>query len=428
MSKLTVSEVDAWEILDSRGYPTVQVEVILAGGTRGTAAVPSGASTGQREAVELRDGDVRRFRGKGVLQAVRNVVEIIGPAVRGSDASRQADIDRRLRELDGTPNKARLGANAILAVSMAVARAAAAATEQPLYRYLGGAQATLLPVPMLNVINGGRHAVNHLDFQEFMIVPHGAPTFAEAMRWASETYHTLREVLVKRGLATGVGDEGGFAPDLHGHEEALALLVESIERAGYRPGDQIAIALDPAASEFSDGGRYTLERSARGTLSAAEMVELYRDALQRFPVILIEDGLGEDDWDGWRLLTRELGNRIQLIGDDIFVTNPDIIRKGIAEGVANGVLIKLNQIGTVSETIEAIEVARNAGYHVLASHRSGETEDTFLADFTVATGAGQLKTGAPCRGERIGKYNRLMRIEAELSERAQFAGRGSGTS
>jgi enolase len=299
---------------------------------------------------------------------------------------------------------------------------------QPLYRYLGGPDAVLLPVPMLNVINGGRHALNHLDFQEFMIVPHGAPTFAEAMRWASETYHTLRDVLAKRGLATGVGDEGGFAPDLHGHEEVLALLVEAIERAGYQPGEQIAIALDPAASEFSEAGRYTLERSAKGTLTAAEMVELYRDAVQRFPIILIEDGLGEDDWDGWRLLTRNLGSRIQLIGDDIFVTNPNIIRKGIAEGVANGVLIKLNQIGTVTETIEAITVARSAGYHILASHRSGETEDAFLADFTVATSAGQIKTGAPCRGERTAKYNRLMRIEAELGDRAQFAGKLGGRS
>jgi len=421
MGKLTVEGVQAWEILDSRGYPTIQVEVSLADGVRGSAAVPSGASTGQREAVELRDGDVHRFRGRGVQQAVRNVIETIGPAIRGLDASRQAEIDQRLCELDGTPNKQRLGANAILGVSMAVARAAAAAMQQPLYRYLGGADATLLPVPMLNVINGGRHALNHLDFQEFMIVPHGAPSFAEAMRWASETYHTLRDVLVKRGLGTGVGDEGGFAPDLHGHEEVLALLVEAIERAGYRPGEQIAIALDPAASEFSETGRYTLERSQMGTLSAAEMVELYRDALRRFPIILIEDGLGEDDWDGWRLLTRELGSRVQLIGDDIFVTNPGIIRKGIREGVANGVLIKLNQIGTVTETIEAIHIAQQAGYHLLASHRSGETEDTFLADFAVATSAGQIKTGAPCRSERTAKYNRLMRIEAELGERAQFA-------
>ncbi|HUI24495.1 MAG TPA: phosphopyruvate hydratase [Candidatus Kryptonia bacterium] len=426
MSERAIAGVQAWEILDSRGLPTIEVEVVLGGGVRASAAVPSGASTGQREAVELRDGDKQRFTGKGVLRAVRNVMEIIGPAVRGYDATRQAEIDQRMCELDGTPNKARLGANATLGVSMAVARAAAAATKQPLYRYLGGADATLLPVPMLNVINGGRHALNRLDFQEFMIVPHGAPTFAEAMRWASETYHALRGLLATRGLGTAVGDEGGFAPDLRSHEEALETLVGAIEAAGYRPGEQIAIALDPAASEFFDAGSYNLERSDGGRRSAADMIAWYRDTIDRFPIILIEDGLAEDDWDGWRLLTCELGDRVQLIGDDIFVTNPAIIRKGIAEGIANGVLIKLNQIGTVTETIEAMRIARDAGYRVLASHRSGETEDTFLADFTVATSAGQLKTGAPCRGERTAKYNRLMRIEAELGERARFAGVGRG--
>jgi enolase len=423
MSASTITNVRAWEILDSRGQPTLEVEVELSGGTCGSAAVPSGASTGQREAVELRDGDPRRFHGKGVQQAVRNVVETIGPALRGHDATRQAEIDQRLLELDGTPNKAHLGANAVLGVSMAVARAAAAATRQPLYRYLGGAEATLLPVPMLNVINGGRHALNRLDFQEFMIVPHGAPTFAEALRWASETYHALREVLAKRGLGTAVGDEGGFAPDLRSHEEALETLVAAIEAASYQPGAQIAIALDPAASEFCNAGTYSLERSGGGRRSAADMVAWYRNAVERFPIILIEDGLSEDDWDGWKLLTRELGGRIQLVGDDIFVTNPAIIRRGIAEGVANAALIKLNQIGTVTETIEAIKVSHDAGYRVLASHRSGETTDTFLADFTVATSAGQIKTGAPCRGERTAKYNRLMRIEAELGERARFAPR-----
>ena len=422
MSKSTITNVWAWEILDSRGQPTVEVEVELTGGIRGSAAVPSGASTGQHEAVELRDGDAQRFRGKGVQRAVRNVVDTIGPALRGHDATRQVEIDQRMCELDGTSNKARLGANATLGVSMAVARAAAAATAQPLYRYLGGNDATLLPVPMLNVINGGRHALNRLDFQEFMIVPHGAPTFAEAMRWASETYHALREALARRGLGIAVGDEGGFAPDLRSHEEALETLVAAIEAAGYRPGDQIAIALDPAASEFFDAGTYNLERSGGSRRSAAEMVAWYRDAVERFPIILIEDGLSEDDWDGWKLLTHALGGRIQLVGDDIFVTNPAMIRKGIAEGVATAVLIKLNQIGTVTETIEAIEVARGTGYPTLASHRSGETADTFLADFTVATGAGQIKTGAPCRGERTAKYNRLMRIEAELGAQAQFAG------
>lgn len=429
MSKLAITAIQAWEILDSRGLPTIAVEVTLAGGAHGTAAVPSGASTGRREAVELRDGDPHRFRGKGVQRAVRNVLETIAPAVYGRDAGRQAEIDQRLRDLDGTPNKERLGANAILAVSMAVARAAATATGQPLYRYLGGPDAVLLPVPMLNVINGGRHALNNLDFQEFMIVPHGAPTFAEAMRMAAETYHELRDLLARRGLGTAVGDEGGFAPDLRSHEAVLELLVEAIEKAGYKPGDQIALALDPAASEFYDSGRYVLERSGTGKLDARAMVEWYRGALQRFPIILIEDGLSEDDWDGWRLLTKELGNQVQLVGDDIFVTNPAIIQKGIESGVANSVLIKLNQIGTVTEATEAIEVARHAGYRVLASHRSGETEDTFLADFTVATGAGQIKTGAPCRGERTAKYNRLMRIEAELGDRAQFAGKlgGRGT-
>jgi enolase len=426
MSTLAIKSVDAWEILDSRGQPTVEAEVVLAGGARGRAAVPSGASTGKREAVELRDGDAKRFHGKGVQQAVQNVVRAIGPAVHGRDASDQASIDQLMRELDGTPNKARLGANATLSVSMAVARAAAAATEQPLYRSLGGADATLLPVPMLNVINGGRHALNRLDFQEFMIVPHGAPTFAEAMRWASEIYHALRDLLARRGLSTAVGDEGGFAPDLRSHEEVLETLVAAIEAAGYRPGEQVAIALDPAASEFFNAGTYNLERSGGGRRGAADMVAWYGDAVERFPIILIEDGLSEDDWDGWKLLTRKLGGRIQLIGDDIFVTNPNIIRKGIAEGVANGVLIKLNQIGTVTETIEAIKVAHGASYRTLASHRSGETADTFLADFTVATSAGQIKTGAPCRGERTAKYNRLMRIEAELGGRAHFAGAPRG--
>jgi len=422
MNELDIAATTAWEILDSRGQPTLEVEVALVGGARGRAAVPSGASTGQREAVELRDGDPERFHGKGVLHAVRNVVEGIGPAVRGCDASRQAEIDQRLRELDGTANKSQLGANAILGVSMAVARAAAAARGEPLYRYLGGASATLLPIPMLNVVNGGRHARNHLDFQEFMIVPHGAPTFAEAIRMAAEVYHTLRDLLARRELSTAVGDEGGFAPGLQSHEDVLALLVEAISAAGYEPGRDVALALDAAASEFYTDGRYVLARSGAGELSTDEMTEWYAGAVQRFPIILIEDGLAEDDWGGWRLLTSKLGAAVQLVGDDIFVTNPAIIRKGIAEGIANAVLIKLNQIGTVTETIEAIDCARRAGYRTLASHRSGETEDTFLADFTVATGAGQIKTGAPCRSERTAKYNRLMRIEAELAGRAAFAG------
>ena len=424
MTSLAIETVEAWEILDSRGHPTIEVAVTLASGARGSAAVPSGASTGWREALELRDNDPLRFAGRGVQRAIRNVVHTIGPAIRGRDASRQAELDDLLCDLDGTPDKNRLGANGMLGVSMAVARAAAAATQQPLYRSLGGDDATLLPVPMLNVINGGRHAVNSLDFQEFMIVPHGAPTFAEAMRMAAETYQTLRAILVRRKLGVAVGDEGGFAPELRSHDEALEVLVEAIEATKYRPGEQIAIALDPAASEFFEDGRYTLNRSLGRALTSAEMVELYRSFVERFPIVLIEDGLGEDDWEGWKVLTRELGERIQLVGDDIFVTNPSIIRRGIAEHVANAVLIKLNQIGTVTETLDAIAVARAAGYRLLVSHRSGETEDTFLADFAVACGAGQIKTGAPCRGERTAKYNRLMRIEAELGSRARFAGNG----
>lgn len=422
MAGLEIKSVQAWEILDSRGHPTIEVEVCLTDGSRGTAAVPSGASTGRREAVELRDGDPSRFGGKGVQRAIRNVIHVIGPSIRGQDASRQADIDHHLCDLDGTPNKGRLGANAILGVSMATARAAAAAVGQPLYRYLGGADAALLPLPMLNVINGGRHAVNGLDFQEFMIVPHGAATFADAMRMAAETYQALRTILVGRHLGVAVGDEGGFAPELRSHDEALELLVEAIESAHYQPGEQIAIAIDAAASEFVEGGRYVLERTSGGSLTAADMVERYRTLVECFPVILLEDGLGEDDWDGWQLLTRELGERLQLVGDDIFVTNPTIIRRAIVDHVANSVLIKLNQIGTVTETLDAIEIARSAGYRLLVSHRSGETEDTFLADFAVACGAGQIKTGAPCRSERTAKYNRLMRIEAELGAWARFAG------
>ncbi|MBX3023760.1 phosphopyruvate hydratase [bacterium] len=424
MAALAIEGLQAWEILDSRGHPTIEVEAILAGGARGRAAVPSGASTGRLEAVELRDGDPGRFAGKGVQRAVRNVVEVIAPALRGRDASLQSDLDRHLCDLDGTPNKGRLGANAILGVSMAAARAAAAALGRPLYQHLGGAEATLLPVPMLNVINGGRHAVNGLDFQELMIVPHGAPSFAEAMRMAAETYQALRAILLRRQLGVAVGDEGGFAPACRSHEEALTILVEAIEAARYRPGEDIAIAVDAAASEFCESERYVLERTGGAAEDAAAMVQRYRELADAFPIILLEDGLGEDDWAGWQVLTAELGGRLQLVGDDIFVTNPAIIRRGIAERVANSVLIKLNQIGTVTETFEAVATARAAGYRQLVSHRSGETEDAFLADFAVACGAGQIKTGAPCRSERTAKYNRLMRIEAELGARARFAGAG----
>lgn len=422
MGSLEIAALDAWEILDSRGQPTIEVEMRLTSGARATAAVPSGASTGSREAVELRDGDRARFAGKGVLRACRNVIEVIAPALRGCDPSDQAALDNRLRELDGTSDKRRLGANALLGVSMAAARATAAATGRPLYRVLATAAGPLLPVPMLNVINGGRHAASGLDFQELMIVPHGAATFAESMRMAAETYQALRAILTQRRLSTSVGDEGGFAPALRSHEDALEVLVEAIAAAGYRPGAQIALAIDVAASELRREGAYVLERTTGETLTAAELVQRYRAIIQRFPVVLIEDGLGEDDWDGWKLLTRELGDAVQLVGDDIFVTNPAIIGRAIAEGVANAALIKLNQIGTVTETVEAVALARGAGYRLLVSHRSGETEDTFLADFAVACGAGQIKTGAPCRGERTAKYNRLMRIEAELGDAARFAG------
>jgi enolase len=422
MTDMRITRAAAWEILDSRGHPTIEVEIVLASGARGSAAVPSGASTGLREAVELRDGDAKRFRGKGMRKAIENVEHEIAPALAGLPADDQQGVDRRLCELDGTPNKSRLGANAILGASMAVARAAATAAAQPLYRYLGGPDACVLPMPMLNVINGGRHAPNHLDFQEFMIVPVGAPSFAESLRMATEVYHALRDLLARRGLATAVGDEGGFAPDLYSHEEALGLLVEAIERAGYEPGSDVALALDPAASEFHGAGGYGLKGLARTGLSSTDMIELYREAASRFPILSIEDGLGEEDWEGWRQLTRELGSRLQLVGDDVFVTDPKIIHRAIAEGVANAALIKLNQIGTVSETLEAIRVARSGGYGVVVSHRSGETEDAFLADFAVATRAGQIKTGAPCRGERTAKYNRLLRIESELGERARFGG------
>lgn len=420
MTDTRIAQVTAREILDSRGHPTIEVDITLASGALGSAAVPSGASTGLREAVELRDGDAKRFRGKGMQRAIANVEREIGPALKDLAADDQRSIDRRLCELDGTPKKSRLGANAMLGVSMAVARAAAAAAGETLYRYLGGPDACVLPMPMLNVINGGRHAPNHLDFQEFMIVPIGALSFAEGLRMATEVYHALRDRLAGQGLATAVGDEGGFAPDLHSHEEALSLLVEAIERAGYEPGRDVALALDPAASELHGAGGYGLEGIARSGLSARDMIELYREAASRFPIVSIEDGLGEEDWQGWRELTRELGSRLQIVGDDVFVTDPAVIERAIADRVANAALIKLNQIGTVTETLDAMRVARGAGYGVVVSHRSGETEDTFIADFAVATGAGQIKTGAPCRGERTAKYNRLLRIEAELGRRGQL--------
>lgn len=424
MSGSAIADVRAREILDSRGNPTVEVSVLLDDGSRGRAAIPSGASTGAREAHELRDGDSRRYGGKGVLKAVSNVHQIIGPHVRGLDAALQADLDRTLIELDGTENKSRLGANAILGVSLAAAHAAAASRGLSLYRYLAP-DAHLLPVPMMNILNGGRHAESGVDFQEYMVVPAGAPNFAEALRMGVEVFHTLAAVLKSHGHSTAVGDEGGFAPSLRSNEEPLELILEAIVKAGYRPGEQAWIALDPAASEFYENGEYLFARSDGRSRDAEAMTRLYADWIGRYPIISLEDGLAQDDWAGWELLTRELGGRVQIVGDDIFVTNPEIIRRAVAHSVANSVLIKLNQIGTVTETLEAMRIARCAGYTCVISHRSGETEDTTIADFAVATGAGQIKTGSACRGERTAKYNRLLAISQELGEHAQFAARSA---
>ena len=414
-----IETVSAREILDSRGFPTVEATVTLAGGGRGTAAVPSGASTGQREAVELRDGDAKRYGGKGVLRAVANVRDTIAPALAGKDAADQAAIDAALVRLDGSENKRKLGANALLAVSMAVARASAAARGVPLYRALG--DGALLPVPLMNVINGGRHAPNPLDFQEFMIVPHGAPSFPEAIRQGVEVYHALRALLDRRGLSTAVGDEGGFAPALRAHEEALDLLVEAIEHAGLAPGRACSLALDVAASELADGDGYVFRKSGGARRSSDELVALYERWCAAYPIVSIEDGLGENDWTGWQRLTAALGSRVQLVGDDVFVTNESLLARGIADRVGNAILIKLNQIGTVTETRAAMARAASAGYRSIVSHRSGETEDAFIADFAVATGAGQIKTGAPCRSERTAKYNRLLGIAAELGAAARWA-------
>ncbi|HEX5180176.1 MAG TPA: phosphopyruvate hydratase [Gemmatimonadaceae bacterium] len=418
-----IIEILAREILDSRGNPTVEADVVLDSGVTGRAAVPSGASTGEHEALELRDGDPKRYGGKGVLRAVQHIEETILPAVRGLDATDQVEIDHTLLALDGTPNKERLGANSMLAVSMAVARAAATDVGLPLYRYLGGPMARTLPVPMMNVLNGGAHATNTVDFQEFMIVPLGAETFAEALRMGAEVFHSLKKVLVKRGLATGVGDEGGFAPDLKSDEDALAVLIEAIEGAKYAPGKQVALALDPAASELYDkNGHYVFKKSGAGTLDAHAMIDLYARWLDRFPIVSIEDGLAEDDWDGWAALTAALGDRVQLVGDDIFVTNTSRLARGIESHVGNAILIKVNQIGTLTETLEAIEMARSAGYLSVISHRSGETEDVFISDLAVATSAGQIKTGSVSRGERVAKYNQLLRIEEMLGESAEYPG------
>jgi enolase len=421
--KTLIQTIHAREILDSRGNPTVEVEIILDGGARGRAAVPSGASTGVHEALELRDGDASRYGGKGVKKSVAHVNDAIAAALNGADALDQGAVDRVMLELDGTPNKAKLGANAILGVSLAVARAAASACGLPLFRYLGGATACRLPVPMFNILNGGVHANwQGTDLQEFMIAPVGAPTFAEALRWGAEVYHALKKVLKDAGHSTGVGDEGGFAPALKRNIEALELIVQAITAAGYQPGEDVAIALDPASSGFFEDGLYHLRTEGR-KVDAAEMVAMYADWATRFPIVVLEDGLAEDDWDGWKLLNRELGDKIELVGDDLFVTNVERIRRGIDADVANAVLIKLNQIGSLTETVAAVNLAYGANWGAMVSHRSGETVDSFIADLTVALSTGHLKTGAPCRGERVEKYNQLMRIEESLGESAVYAGR-----
>ena len=419
----SIIEIKAREILDSRGNPTIEADVTLDSGAFGRAAVPSGASTGEHEALELRDGDAERYLGKGVEQAVQSVEERIAPALNGMVASDQVAIDRALIELDGTPNKGKLGANAILGVSMATARAAAMDVGLPLYRYLGGPMARTMPVPMMNILNGGAHATNTVDFQEYMIVPVGATSFREALRMGTEVFHALKKVLVKKKLSTGVGDEGGFAPDLKNDEEALHVVVEAIEAAGYAPGREIAIALDCAASELHKNGTYTFKKSGAGNLTADGMIELYRKWMDEYPIVSIEDGLAEDDWDGWAKLTAELGDRVQLVGDDLFVTNTRFLQKGIDLGVANSILIKVNQIGTLTETLECIEMAKSNSRTAVISHRSGETEDAFIADLAVATNAGQIKTGSLSRSDRIAKYNQLLRIEEELGSGARYPGR-----
>jgi len=415
-----IIDVKAREVLDSRGNPTIEVDVELSCGAVGRAIVPSGASTGQREALELRDGDAGRYLGKGVTQAVKNVMNEIGPAVRGLDASRQVELDSHMIEMDGTHNKSRLGANAILGVSMAAARAAAQAYNLPLYRYLGGINARCLPIPMMNVVNGGAHAANNLDIQEFMIIPFAAESIAQAVRMGAETFHSLKKILKAEGLNTAVGDEGGFAPDLKANEDAVKYIIKAIEEAGYVPGRDMGLALDCAASEFYRDGKYVLAGENR-TLDAEGMIEYYAELVSKYPILSIEDGLAEGDWDGWAQMTESLGMGVQLVGDDLFVTNPSILAEGIERGVANAILIKLNQIGTVTETLEAIEMAKQAGYTTVISHRSGESEDTFIADLAVGINGGQIKTGSMSRTDRIAKYNQLIRIEEELGDAAQFA-------
>jgi len=419
---MLIEDVRAREILDSRGNPTLEVDCILEGGVMGRAAVPSGASTGEHEALELRDGDKSRFRGKGVQKAIAHVLEQIAPRIRGKSAFDQLGLDRAMIALDGTPNKRSLGANAILGVSLAAAKASAASLGMPLYRYLGGVHARTLPVPLMNVVNGGAHANNNLDLQEFMLVPLGAPSFHEAIRWGAEVFHALAAVLQKRGMSTAVGDEGGFAPDLGSNEEGLQVILQAIEAAGYTPGKQVALALDAAGSEFFKNGTYVLAGEGDRKLDSAQMVEYYAGLVDRYPIVSIEDGMAEDDWKGWSLLSQRLGSRIQLVGDDLFVTNVERLARGIREHVANSILVKVNQIGSLSETLSAIELAHRAGYTAVISHRSGETEDVTIADLAVATNAGQIKTGSLSRSDRVAKYNQLIRIEEELGESAHYPG------
>ncbi len=420
-----IAEIHAREILDSRGNPTVEADVILTSGERGRAAVPSGASTGEHEAVELRDGDATRYGGKGVLKAVANVNDVIANELKGMDALDQRALDDKLNKLDGTPNKSKLGANALLAVSMANARAAANSRKLPLYRYLGGENANTLPVPMMNIINGGAHADNNVDFQEFMIVPVGADRFSEALRMGAEIFHTLKSVLKKKGYATSVGDEGGFAPNLKSNEEAIETILQAVDQAGYKAGSDVLLALDPASSEFYDGSTYVFKKSDARKLSREQMISFWSDWVAKYPIISIEDGMAENDWDGWKALTDAIGTRTQLVGDDLFVTNTKFLRKGVDLGVANSILIKVNQIGTLTETLDCIELAKSNGRTAVISHRSGETEDSFIADLAVATNAGQIKTGSLSRSDRIAKYNQLLRIEEELGNAAHYPGRAT---
>jgi enolase len=423
---MRIESIKAREVLDSRGNPTVEVDCVLEDGARGRSIVPSGASTGEHEALELRDGDKKRFLGKGVLKAVANVNNIIAPALLRQDATLQSRIDQLMISMDGTRNKSRLGANATLGVSMAVTRAAAASHRLPLYRYIGGVKASVLPVPMMNIVNGGAHADNNVDLQEFMIMPVGAPNMSEAVRMGAEVFHQLKKILHDGGYSTAVGDEGGFAPNLKSNEEAIEFILKAIEGAGYKPSDQIAVALDAASSEFYDKkGKYVFKKSDKSAKTADEMVKLYADWVKKYPIVSIEDGLAEDDWDGWKALTRELGEKVQLVGDDLFVTNTERLARGMGMGVANAILIKVNQIGTLTQTLDAINMARKASYGIVISHRSGESEDTFIADLAVATNAGQIKTGSMSRTDRVAKYNQLLRISEELGEQAVYAGAGA---